>query len=1112
MKELRILQHNVNHGKETTLASLLREPECKEFDILAIQEPWRNPFTTTGYNTQTSGFYLAYPPFLLARVCFYINKRLDTSKWTVTNHSEDMQTLTIKTEATGTQIEEVLQIHNVYNPSPASYSSKEPGTIETLRKILETSVSETNHVVVGDFNLHHPLWCSIERLTRHAAADILLDVAHNHSLELVTPRGTVTWRARGTQSTIDLAFLSQNLVTRVQKCVPRQDLAQLSDHIPIELAVHIQIQQDVTERKRCWKKMDQEKLQETLKGQVEDTPISTNLQIDTRIHDITQALQNAIDRSTPWLQLGTNSKDYWNQDCDTATRQAKTAFHNWLREPTAYHEAQHHATRNHKIETLRRAKRDHFRSQIHEAIEERQGLGRLMKWAKERADQPQPLPQLPQLVVKDSNGQILKTATTVLEKAEVLSDKFFPRPREANLADTVGYEYPDPVTTPEEISAQEITDALRWVSPNKAPGPDAIPNKALKAAQEWLAPRLVTVFNAALRNGYHPNEWKRSVTLTLRKPKKGDYTDPKSYRPIALLNTIGKLLERVIASRISQLAETNSLLPETQMGARPGRSAETAIQMITEQVQAIWGRPGPQQVATLLSLDISGAFDHVSHERLLHNLRKRRIPEIIVRWVTSFLKDRQTKIKLPEGESGWLRTDTGIPQGSPLSPILFLFFIADLLDATNNEELRVSAVGFVDDVNILTYGRSTERNCETLSEIHRNCMQWAETHGAKFAPEKYEVLHLTRARNKFNLKATPVLEGIQINAKTHIRLLGVQIDTKLKWGPHMRAVTERASALLLATGRISSSTWGASLIKSRLLYQTIVKPAILYGAGVWYGPQGTVTASKAVDRKLETIQNQYLRKVTGAYRAVNRRILEKEADVPPITWTMNELVAKAVGRHHSTRGGRTVRQAVEKIRNRPQLSIQPRRDNVTPLERKTKWLQGKIETHLWPEYPETEGHAQKQPQHTWNRMIRELTTQGWEQQWTKYLQSVPSGKRRLLVLLDKSRNRTKLHQGFSKSMSALVTQIRTEKIGLNAFLTTMKVPGYTAACDCGWGRQTAKHIILHCPQHQTQRNKLFQDAGTRDYQKMLVTPQGAKAAATFLQATNLLPQFQLGLH
>ena len=153
----------------------------------------------------------------------------------------------------------------------------------------------------------------------------------------------------------------------------------------------------------------------------------------------------------------------------------------------------------------------------------------------------------------------------------------------------------------------------------------------LKAAREWLGPRLLTVFNAALRNGYHPYEWKRSITLALRKPKKGDYTDPKAYRPIALLNTLGKLLERVIASRISQLAETYGLLPDSQMGARPERSAETAIQMITEQVHAIWGRSGPQQVATLLSLDILGAFDHVLHERLLHNLRKRRISETLVR-------------------------------------------------------------------------------------------------------------------------------------------------------------------------------------------------------------------------------------------------------------------------------------------------------------------------------------------------------------------------------------------------------------------------------------------------------------------------------------------------
>jgi hypothetical protein len=96
-------------------------------------------------------------------------------------------------------------------------------------------------------------------------------------------------------------------------------------------------------------------------------------------------------------------------------------------------------------------------------------------------------------------------------------------------------------------------------------------------------------------------------------------------------------------------------------------------------------------------------------------------------------------------------------------------------------------------------------------------------------------------------------------------------------------------------------------------------------------------------------------------------------------------------------------------------------------------------------------------------------------------------------------------------MSALITQIRTEKIGLNGFLTERHVPGYSPECPCGWSRQTAKHIILNCPTYEDQRPELYTAAGTRDYRKMLVTSRGAKAAAILIQQTGLLPQFQLGL-
>ena len=257
---LRILQYNVNHGKDATLVPLLHDTKIQEFDILAIQEPWRNPSVTTSYNPPDSPFHLAYPPKALARVCFYINKKIHPRSWTVTHHNEDAQTVTIH-HGLGPH-QRTLQIHNIYNPSPGSSSSLAPGTLETLRICLQRTVDD--HIVVGDFNLHHPLWAGLARPTQHAAADILLEIVRNASLELVTKCGAATWRSRGTYSTIDLAFISQTLGERLIRCVTRLDIAQSSDHIPIETSLDLQTQILETNRKRCWKRLDIKKLRERL--------------------------------------------------------------------------------------------------------------------------------------------------------------------------------------------------------------------------------------------------------------------------------------------------------------------------------------------------------------------------------------------------------------------------------------------------------------------------------------------------------------------------------------------------------------------------------------------------------------------------------------------------------------------------------------------------------------------------------------------------------------------------------------------------------------------------------------------------------------------------------
>lgn len=132
------------------------------------------------------------------------------------------------------------------------------------------------------------------------------------------------------------------------------------------------------------------------------------------------------------------------------------------------------------------------------------------------------------------------------------------------------------------------------------------------------------LYNASLFLEYYPCHFRKSTTLALRKPNKEDYTDSKAYRPIALTNTVGKALEAIIARRISYLVECLNLLLKSHIGGRMGRSTEHAVHLLIEAVQSVWN-PRDPRVATILQLDVSGAYDNVSHPRLLHNLRKRRI-------------------------------------------------------------------------------------------------------------------------------------------------------------------------------------------------------------------------------------------------------------------------------------------------------------------------------------------------------------------------------------------------------------------------------------------------------------------------------------------------------
>jgi hypothetical protein len=172
-----------------------------------------------------------------------------------------------------------------------------------------------------------------------------------------------------------------------------------------------------------------------------------------------------------------------------------------------------------------------------------------VKWARNRHNAT---PAFTPALAKPDGGTVHQPE----EKAEVLRQTFFPPPAQADLSDMDDYEYPPPIECP-IITTAEIERAVRRASPNKAPGADGISNGILHQMLEILLPSLLKLFNACLEQGYCPAHFKDTITVVLRKPGKDDYTQPKAYRPTALLNTLGKTLEAIIANRLAYMADVH---------------------------------------------------------------------------------------------------------------------------------------------------------------------------------------------------------------------------------------------------------------------------------------------------------------------------------------------------------------------------------------------------------------------------------------------------------------------------------------------------------------------------------------------------------------------------
>ncbi|EAQ87046.1 hypothetical protein CHGG_08299 [Chaetomium globosum CBS 148.51] len=236
--------------------------------------------------------------------------------------------------------------------------------------------------------------------------------------------------------------------------------------------------------------------------------------------------------------------------------------------------------------TTREARTGAWRNNLQEASEAKKPdqMWSLERWVRLRSFLPPEPPRLPEF--KDSSGQV--TAETHDQKASAPTERFFPDPP-ANLTDVedqafLGSWNPG-FDVVQAVTPTEMTEAMGRASPWKAPGEDLLPMGLLKACGAPLAEVLALLATRCLELAWFPNRFKRAKTVVLPKPGKAPpaYQTPGGYRPIALLPTLGKVIESVVARKVTQAAEVNGLLPDEQMGNRAHRSTELAVRRVVAQ-------------------------------------------------------------------------------------------------------------------------------------------------------------------------------------------------------------------------------------------------------------------------------------------------------------------------------------------------------------------------------------------------------------------------------------------------------------------------------------------------------------------------------------------------
>ncbi|KAI7704569.1 hypothetical protein KC353_g13409 [Hortaea werneckii] len=870
-----VLQHNCNGTAVSTVAALEAAIE-RGAEVACLQEPYVGKRHTISH----PGFQIRWPECAKQEIRVALALRNDALDCYVFEERTDLvespyvQCLDVWETMHRKKVRRTRVI-NVYNRARVEGGGYAIDHIDLSRLILGRAI------LAGDFNARSPSWDPWVTGRQNAAT--VERLIERQELIINNNDRQPTRRGKRCRSIIDLTLTTQVLGALTTWEID-EAMATTSDHEVIVFGWSPLIAAMPGGRARTAQNWNIDRLRaneqamneagDHWRSLSEGRPVikawgATAAELEAEASWIQKSLIDVLDKHAPGTQPHARSKRWWSSEIKLERMRFGQARRGYNDDRISFDE--YRQVRNGYYRHIRRAKRlawERFLEGIFPSDDESQLASDPERcWRALRYTKAQVPSYTPAIKINGPGGRPDTIAATAEEKEEVFMAQAFPP--QAEIEDDI--EVPD---SRAGVSVREVREALFAQSVKKAPGVDGIGFKAFRLLWRWAEDRIVALVRGCVETGFHPCIWKTAKGILLRKPGKPTYTIAKAYRVISLLSCLGKVVEKAVATRIASFCEENEVFHRGQFGCRRTRGASDAVAQLVTKVETAWSK---KHIALALLLDVKGAFDRVSKPQLLKRMVQVGIAGNIVRWVDSFLSDRRAMLVI-DGRTGQTRSiKAGLPQGSPVSPVLFILCISAMFQWLEDRHPTAQALSFVDDVGLVIECDELVKGTRNLERIARDALRWGSENKVEFEVSKTEVLLFSRRRKVLNAaKNGTVNIGDQSFAikQGATKWLGFWLDPKLSFRTHFENRLASAKGALQRMSSLSRSNGGLPIRLMRRIVVAAVTSVALYGAEIWWRGQ------RDRAEKLQLLLNKQARAITGLLKSTPLPLLQQDARLP----------------------------------------------------------------------------------------------------------------------------------------------------------------------------------------------------------------------------------------